>query len=678
MKKTTVNQSLLPAVWLNWKLKSGNVWLECKTGAKQSTAPNVQWRDENWNTITIQARPNSVLEYGYLKYHEDIDKLEMAVVKMETHRQEEARKWEYYDEDKIFFLGKDKKIYDRNGNECTRIGDWGTHNSWWTDPKGFLNRFTKYPMCNSAMEEFHKFIGGKSFSISNGRLIECYSPWHIEEWFIRKQAAKTSGKQQKLVDKLVEMQLTDASDFSEKYPTIECPTNSRWHRTVRNILYFERLEDGWSVLRAFTRNKAEDELKETQRMYLHDDGTNRITSPSPVGWVPTQQYREYGDGYQFVNKAEAMEKCNRLKYILPLFDDVDQYTLKKYIMTVLRFPEIEQLMKMGYKSIGRTLASSPTPKADMKNMFGGVYNEKETTIIRKSGLNKHQFAIYMADRENNANRYSHTSLDALKEVRRFFEDDFNSLDKATFEEYYNEFKKIRNATWRTFPVPPNTDAKRFLKNSMRIGKKYENAYHLINDTYQTWVQLHLDRQPQIDWMFDDYSDLVRAHDAINELKRMQDAERRARWDANEAERLKKNEAKRIELDKKRKEYEYEDDNFIIRLPLDAKEIIREGSMQHICIGGYVDRHSLGGTNLFFLRKKSEPDHPFYAIEMNNAKEIVQIHGFGNKWLGNNPEAIPTVVRWLRKNEIRCSREILTCTSVGYSRNAQYVPMPQVD
>ena len=412
-------------------------------------------------------------------------------------------------------------------------------------------------------------------------------------------------------------------------------------------------------------------------MYLHDDGTNRITSPSPVGWVPTQQYREYSSYYQFVNKAEAMEKCNRLKYILPLFDDIDQYNIKSYLMTTLRFPEIEQIMKMGYKKVGRDLATSNTPQADMKRLFCGVFNEKETTIIRKSGLNKHQFAVYMTDRNSETAWRSYAS-DALKEVKKIFGDEFNSLDKATFDEFYYEYKKICRVTWRGLDTPNGTDAKRFIKNTIRLGKKHENAYSIINDTYHMWVQLTMDTQPAIDWLFDDYSDLVRAHDAIMELKRIQDAERRARWDAEAAERLKKQEEKRVKLDKERKVYEYEDDNFIIRLPLDGKEIVREGNLQHICIGGYVERHSLGNTNLFFLRKKSEPDVPFYAIEMNNGKSIVQIHGFGNKWLGNNPEAIPTVVRWLRKNGISCSKEILTCTSTGYGRNAQYVQMPQVD
>jgi hypothetical protein len=142
--------------------------------------------------------------------------------------------------------------------------------------------------------------------------------------------------------------------------------------------------------------------------------------------------------------------------------------------------------------------------------------------------------------------------------------------------------------------------------------------------------------------------------------------------------MKREEEKRKEVDEKRKKYEYEDDSYVIRLPKDSNEIIREGSMQRICIGGYTSRHALGQTNLFFLRRKSNPETPFYAIEMNNTNNIVQIHGYCNKWLGCNPEAIPTVVRWLRKNGIKCNERILTCAATGYGMVNAYVPMPVVD
>jgi hypothetical protein len=78
-----------------------------------------------------------------------------------------------------------------------------------------------------------------------------------------------------------------------------------------------------------------------------------------------------------------------------------------------------------------------------------------------------------------------------------------------------------------------------------------------------------------------------------------------------------------------------------------------------------------------LRRKDDESTPFYAIEMRD-NNIIQIHGFGNKWLGNNPEAIPTVVRWLRKHNIKCDPKILTCTARGYGRTNEYIPMPIVD
>jgi hypothetical protein len=187
-----------------------------------------------------------------------------------------------------------------------------------------------------------------------------------------------------------------------------------------------------------------------------------------------------------------------------------------------------------------------------------------------------------------------------------------------------------------------------------------------------------DGRPTINWYFDDVSDVARAHDAFVALYNEQEAERRALYNLAEAERRKEEDKKRAKLDEKRKEYEFEDGDYIIRLPKNVLEIIEEGSKQRICIGGYTTRHSLGQTNLFFLRKKSEEDKPFYAIEMDTHKNIVQIHGFGNQWLGNNPDAIPTVIRWLRKHSINCRDNILTCTAKGYSGCGTHITMPTVD
>jgi hypothetical protein len=525
--------------------------------------------------------------------------------------------------------------------------------------------------------EFRKFLGSDTYTVGSGRVVTISYAWHIQEWYKTKQKVRSAGKQQKLTDKLVAMSVSDTSDFNEKYPCNE--VRNSYYRSAYGIIYFERLTDGWSVLRIFDRPYNEDNLIEQERMYLHDDGTNRIIAPSKDGWIPARQSNCYRS-YKFVNQAEAIEKCKRIKYIIPLIADVSNTSIKRNLMTILRFPEIEQMMSLGYKKAATSIANSSTPNASLKYMFGGYYNNKETSILRKTGLNKHQLDHYM-DAYNNHMYYTNKCAGALLEMRKMFGNGLAHLDNESFDYYYDGFVEIHRGYGREIYYQIDDmgiDRTKFIKNVFRLGKTNKNVYTLIDDTLSRYHSLNNGTQPEINWFFDSYSDVVRAHDAIDELKRAQDAERRAIWNKAEAERLKREEKKRIEIDKERKKYEYEDDIYMIRLPNDANEIIREGSMQRICIGGYTSRHALGNTNLFFLRKKSDPSTPFYAIEMDNAKRIVQIHGYCNSWLGNNPEAIPTVVRWLRKNEIKCDEKILTCTSKGYCAVNNYVKMPVVD
>ena len=166
-------------------------------------------------------------------------------------------------------------------------------------------------------------------------------------------------------------------------------------------------------------------------------------------------------------------------------------------------------------------------------------------------------------------------------------------------------------------------------------------------------------------------------------------EQRRNWVERYEEQKRKEREQRAKLNKVkiefRKTLEFEDKDYLIRLPVDKNEIIKEGMELHHCVGGYAERHETGDTTIMFLRKKSEPDKPFYTIEVGievltdtvSELRISQIHGFGNRWMGNDPEAIPTVVRWLRQNGIECDRAILTSTSTQYGMGRNFIKMPEV-
>lgn len=673
MKKTTIDAKLLPNVWVTWDSSKGTFYLNCKTGEKQTECP--ECFTKRYDPYNILVSNSSKPRFAYAKYHEDMERLELAEVTIDTTRKEEAHEWKY--NGNKYFLGKDKVVVDEEENVCIDNFYMSRYHVGYNFAN-FLGMFYRLRNANTyVVEEFKKFLGSDTYLVGSGRLVEVKWGWHIQEWYKKKQKMRGAGKQQKLTDKLVAIPLSDASDFTECYPVLE--ENDVYYKTyVTGIIYFERVDDNWSVLRIFNRSRDNTNMYEKERVYMHDDGANRIVTPSANGWVPAKQSNDWGN-YAFVNKNEAKQQCKRLKYIIPLIEDDYSSKIKQRLISILRFPELEQMINLGYKNEAKKLAGSSTPKADIKNMFGGYYNEKETTLLRKIGLTKHQLDKYMQMYKADGSYYGRTSK-ALMEMRNFFGDSFIHLDNATFDKYITAFSEM--CDWNGFIFRNierlSLDFHKFIRNIVRLGEKHSNIYNVAKDTMNRYLALNPGTQPEINWYFEDYSDAVRMHNAIDALKREQDSERRAMWNMAEAERRKKEDEKRIKVDEKRKCYEYEDDTYVIRLPKDSNEIVREGSWQRICIGGYTSNHALGHTNLFFIRKKNEPDVPFYAIEMNNYKEIVQIHGYCNAWLGVHPEAIPTVVRWLRKNGIKCDEKILTCTARGYGATNHYVQMPIVE
>ena len=98
-------------------------------------------------------------------------------------------------------------------------------------------------------------------------------------------------------------------------------------------------------------------------------------------------------------------------------------------------------------------------------------------------------------------------------------------------------------------------------------------------------------------------------------------------------------AKQIELNEKKMEaickrradmlYTDEKRGLITVLPTSVDDIKEEGRIQHHCVGGYAERHLDGVLTIMFLRKISEPDVPYYTIEIDSEYRIVQCRGYAN-------------------------------------------------
>ena len=85
-------------------------------------------------------------------------------------------------------------------------------------------------------------------------------------------------------------------------------------------------------------------------------------------------------------------------------------------------------------------------------------------------------------------------------------------------------------------------------------------------------------------------------------------------------------AKHIE---ERKQLEFSDGNLMIIQPKQLSDIAYEGKSLSHCVGGYAERHAKGALSIMFIRKKSEPDKPYYTMEVSADGKIVQVRGKRN-------------------------------------------------
>lgn len=122
-----------------------------------------------------------------------------------------------------------------------------------------------------------------------------------------------------------------------------------------------------------------------------------------------------------------------------------------------------------------------------------------------------------------------------------------------------------------------------------------------------------------------------AHDRMAERKKTEAAERRKESFQQRYERMKK--------------YAFEDGNILIRPCETEDELISEGKALHHCVASYAERHARGELTIFFIRRKNEPDKPWYTLNFNektltvtenrglrNCGRLVAVQEFEDKWL----------------------------------------------
>lgn len=84
----------------------------------------------------------------------------------------------------------------------------------------------------------------------------------------------------------------------------------------------------------------------------------------------------------------------------------------------------------------------------------------------------------------------------------------------------------------------------------------------------------------------------------------------------------------------------------VRVPVDGTDIIAEGAKLSHCVGGYATKHANGKTTILFIRKKSDPDTPYFTLEIDvKTGKIMQCYGYKNR---ESYKTTPSVARMCSK------------------------------
>lgn len=72
---------------------------------------------------------------------------------------------------------------------------------------------------------------------------------------------------------------------------------------------------------------------------------------------------------------------------------------------------------------------------------------------------------------------------------------------------------------------------------------------------------------------------------------------------------------------------FESDGYLIRPAATVGEILDEANAQHNCVAGFIDKYASGQTDLWLMRKASDPDRPLVTVEVRGGaiRQAFQSH-----------------------------------------------------
>lgn len=185
---------------------------------------------------------------------------------------------------------------------------------------------------------------------------------------------------------------------------------------------------------------------------------------------------------------------------------------------------------------------------------------------------------------------------------------------------------------------------RYLRKQKEKDKRCD--FHILNDYWRMAVMRDYDLADQ---SVRYPAHLIRVHDRVRaeieterrERERLQKEE----WAKKQAEAKRKREAAFKKRAEKLERFCWKHGRICIRPAKNEEDLIREGKILRHCVATYAQRIADGESAIFFIRKKSKPEEPWYTLELDekaltvrqnrgkcNCERTEEVKKFEAEWL----------------------------------------------
>ena len=300
----------------------------------------------------------------------------------------------------------------------------------------------------------------------------------------------------------------------------------------------------------------------------------------------------------------------------------------RYAMDWARYPVMEFLWKAGYRNL-------------VFQRVAGLNKSERNAIRWTRGALKECFKCPL--RLLKMKRPAQWTMTDVQKLNQLWEYHLmGALPEADIPEMLRldlEFKLIE-------PALAYASARKIIKY---LGAQQEAAHTHMEHTYRDYLQechqLHLDLHDH-EVLFP--RDLQEAHNR---------SMAQVTFEKNKADqRAFSTQVAKLER------WAWERGDLMIRPARKQKELTAEGAALHHCVGGYIGRMAKGETAIFFVRRKSEPDKPFFTLELSNSKKVVQCRTLNNKGYDQAPAIKEFVDAWISQCVLKKQKKRATAVA----------------